>query len=71
MAKRGLPRLSGGILARERAAWAAPCLLHQKHGVERLTVGVIDSLNGPKPVCEECAERGERLGYTIRRTPLT
>jgi hypothetical protein len=70
MANRGLPHLSGGIAARERDAWASPCVLHKRKGVERPAAGVIETLSGPMPICAECIPQGERLGYTVRREPL-
>jgi hypothetical protein len=71
MANRGLPRLGGGIMARERAAWASPCRIHANRGdTTRPAAAVIDSPNGPVPICEECISGAEQRKYTIRREPL-
>jgi hypothetical protein len=66
----GLPRLSGGIAARERAAWASPCRVHARRGEERETVAVVETLSGPVPICADCIPQAEGLGHTVRREPL-
>jgi hypothetical protein len=66
----GLPRLSGGIAARERAAWAAPCRVHANRGEQRETAAVVETLNGPVPICADCIPQAEALGHTVRREPL-
>lgn len=68
---RGLPRLSGGILARERDAWQRPCSIHKRKGEDRPAAAVIDTLHGPSPICEACIPQAEQIGYTVRREPLT
>lgn len=68
---RGLPRLTGGIAARERAAWQRPCVVHQQRGEERPAAAVTETIDGPQPICAECIPQAERLGYTVRREPLT
>ena len=70
MANRGLPKLSGALAARERAAWAAPCVVHLRRGERRSAAAVIETLDGPKPICEECIPQAERLGHVVRREPL-
>lgn len=70
MANRGLPRMAGGIMARERAAWQRPCVVHENRGEHRPAAAVVDTTAGPQPICEACIPVGERLGYTIRREPL-
>ncbi len=68
----GLPRLGGGIMARERAAWASPCRIHANRGDNtRPAAAVIDALHGPVPICEECIPGAEQREYTIRREPLS
>ncbi len=68
----GLPRLAGGIMARERAAWASPCRVHVIRGdSSRPAAAVIDSLSGPVPICAECIPGAEERKYTIRREPLS
>lgn len=72
MANRGLRKLSGGIMARERAAWAAPCRIHAGRGDNtRPAAAVIDSLHGPVPICEECIPGAEQRHHSIRREPLS
>lgn len=69
---RGLPRLGGGIMARELAAWESPCRIHANRGdASRPAAAVIDSLNGPVPICEECIPGAEQRDYTIRRERLS
>ncbi len=72
MGNAGLPRLTGGIAARERAAWAAPCRVHaNRAGEERPAAAVVETLNGPVPICADCIPQAERLGHTVRREQLT
>ena len=68
---RGLPRLSGGIMARERAAWKRPCVVHQRRGETRPAAAVIETVNGPLPICADCIPQAEQLGHTVRREPLS
>jgi hypothetical protein len=70
MANSGLPRLSGGIAARERAAWNGPCSLPSCTTGESVA-GVVDALRGPVGFCGPCCDRAEAKGHTIRREPLT
>lgn len=70
MGNAGLPRLSGGIAARERAAWAAPCRVHERRGERRETAAVVETANGPVSICEDCIPQAETLGHTVRRDPL-
>jgi hypothetical protein len=70
MANRGLPRLSGGIAARERDAWNSPCRVHAGRGEDRPAAAVIETTAGPQPICEECIPQAKRLGHTVRREPL-
>jgi hypothetical protein len=67
---RGLPRLSGGIAARERAAWDGPCSLPSCTTGEPVA-GVIEALSGPVGFCGPCCDRAEQLGHHIRRGRLT
>lgn len=72
MTNRGLPKLGGAITARERAAWAAPCRIHANRGDNtRPAAAVIETLNGPVPICEECIPGAVQRHYTIRREPLS
>ncbi len=70
MGNAGLPRMSGGIAARERAAWEAPCRVHANRGEDRPAAAVIETLNGPVPICVDCIPQAEKLGHTVRREPL-
>jgi hypothetical protein len=63
-----LRRLSGGIMARERAAWAAPCPISE---CGQPAAGIIDSLSGPVPVCADHIPGAEERGYTVRRGALS
>lgn len=71
MGNSGLPRLSGGVAARERAAWAAPCRVHERRGQTRKAAAVVETLAGPIPICADCIPRAEQLGHTVRRERLT
>ena len=66
----GLPKLSGGIAARERAAWTAPCT-YPRCDTGTAVVGVVETITGPRGLCEEHAARIEARGRTVRREPLT
>jgi hypothetical protein len=70
VANRGLPRLSGGIAARERAAWNEPCSLPSCTTGDPVA-GVIEALQGPVGFCGSCCDRAEAKGHRIRREPLT
>lgn len=50
---------------------ASPCVLHKRKDVERPAAGVIETLSGPMPICEKCIPQAIRLGYPVRREPLT
>jgi hypothetical protein len=63
-----LHRLGGGIMKRERAAWAAPCSLAS---CDEPAAGVIDTLYGPRGLCERHIPGAEERGFTVRREPLT
>jgi len=70
MGNTGLPRLGGGIAARERAAWSGPCSLSScRTGAP--VAGVIDALTGPVGFCEPHCDRAEVLGRSVRRERLT
>lgn len=71
MTNRGLPRLTGGIAARERAAWQRPCVVHERRGESRAAAAVVETTGGPQPICGECIPQAEHLGYTVRRELLS
>ncbi len=70
MTNSGLPRLTGGIAARERAAWQSPCVVHKRRGEDRPAAAVIETLGGPLPICADCIPQAERLGHSVRTEPL-
>lgn len=70
MGNRGLPRLGGAILARERAIWAGPCALPSCTSGAPVA-GVIEWWSGPQGFCAVCCDRAERLGHSdVRREPF-
>lgn len=71
MGNAGLPRLGGGIARREREAWVRPCVVHAKRGEDRPAAAVIETVNGPQPICSDCIPQAERLDYPVRREPLS
>jgi hypothetical protein len=71
VANAGLPRLTGGIAARERAAWASPCRVHANRGEQHEAAAVVETAGGPVPICAGCIPQAEALGHTVRREPLT
>lgn len=70
MASHGLPRISGGIAARERAAWEGQCAL-RSCVTGAPVVGVVESVSGPVGFCEPHCDGAERHGATVRRERLT
>jgi hypothetical protein len=32
---------------------------------------VVETVNGPQPVCADCIPQAERLGHAVRREPLS
>lgn len=75
MSMHGLHRLAGGLHARRLAALDGPCHMCRMAGNPnpRASVGFIESWDlDPKGVCEQHAEQGRRLRYTIHtREELT
>ena len=72
MSNPGLPRLSGGILAREKAAWQRPCVIHARRGdTSRPASAVVETTAGPQPICKSCLPGAREAGYTVRTQPLT
>lgn len=62
-----LHRLGGGVVRRERAAWAGPCRVG---GCGEPVTAVIETVAGPRGICEGHVPQAERLGYPLRREPL-
>jgi hypothetical protein len=63
-----LRRIGGGIMARERAAWAGPCPIGD---CGKPAAAVIDTLSGPVPICADHISGAEDRGYPVRRDPLS
>lgn len=66
MPNRGLPRLNGGIGAREKAIWAGGCDYAKCPEGGGPVAGVVEFLDGPKGFCETCCATARRVGHTVR-----
>lgn len=63
---RNLHRITGALTGMRREAASGPCNLHPSLPA----VGYVESWDlHPKGACAACLDQGERLGYTIHRTP--
>lgn len=70
MANSGLPRLGGGIVARERSIWAGPCS-HPRCGPEiGVVVGIVETTSGPRGACARHAELLAKSGWSVRREAM-
>jgi hypothetical protein len=69
MPNRGMPRLAGGILKRERAVWAGRCAF-PGCATGRPVAGIVDFWHGPVGFCPRCCAAAEVQGYSVRYEPI-